>query len=253
MSSLLQTLWVQLDRYRTNLPTSKRDWLSLIGRLSATKVIPSGQTYLRRLLDHAHSVPDLLYRCIVHRVWSLLPGPLAECTVDKEQSSYSIQWKEMFAIVVACEAWGHLLARKRLVVHCDNQAVVHTWRSGLTKSPTLMALARALFFVAALHNFHIMLTHIPGADNTVADALSRFNLSLFVQLAPGADKKPTPIPARLTYLSHLDEAFCSNGLLPPLPVAHTMQGQQLTTPSVTSTTSLHYQPHNSPSSTLQHT
>ena len=74
--------------------------------------------------------------------------------------------------------------RKRVLFHCDNQAIVHLWKSGL---PQLM---RALFFVAAKHNFHVTITHIYGTDNSLADALSRFQI---LRLAPQADPDATPI------------------------------------------------------------
>jgi hypothetical protein len=110
-------------------------------------------------------------------------------------SHYDIQWKELYAVVAAAQAWGALWARKRLLVHCDNQAVVHVWRTGTTKHKALMSLVRTLFFIAASNNFTITLQHIQGADNGIADALSRSQLLRFRSLAPDADRDPTPIPA----------------------------------------------------------
>ena len=45
------------------------------------------------------------------------------------QLSRSIQWKELFAIVAATAAWGSKWKRKRILIHCDNQAIVHIWQS----------------------------------------------------------------------------------------------------------------------------
>ncbi len=64
----------------------------------------------------------------------------------------------------------------------------------MARAPRLMCLLRNLFYVAATHNFHINIAHIPGADNTVADALSRFQMGRFHTLVPGADLHPTPLP-----------------------------------------------------------
>lgn len=36
----------------------------------------------------------------------------------------SIGFQELYAIVMACEAWGHQWATKRILFHCDNIAVV---------------------------------------------------------------------------------------------------------------------------------
>ncbi len=103
---------------------------------------------------------------------------------QKWSPANSIQWKELYAILMACEVWGPSWHRKRVLFHCDNQAIVHLWKSGL---PQLM---RALFFVAAKHNFHVTITHIYGTDNSLADALSRFQI---LRLAPQADPDATPI------------------------------------------------------------
>ena len=45
--------------------------------------------------------------------------PWSPCTVSRP-----IEWKELYAIVVACETWGTQWSGKRILFHCDNQAVV---------------------------------------------------------------------------------------------------------------------------------
>ncbi len=62
----------------------------------------------------------------------------------------SIEWKELYAIVMACETWGKHWSGKRLLFHCDNEAVVHVWQAGRSRCPDLMDLVRALFYVAVL-------------------------------------------------------------------------------------------------------
>ncbi len=64
-------------------------------------------------------------------------------------STRSIEWKELYAVVMACETWGQHWSGKCLLFHCDNEAVVHIWESGRSRCPDLMDLVRALFFVAA--------------------------------------------------------------------------------------------------------
>ena len=36
----------------------------------------------------------------------------------------SIQWQELYPIALACLLWGHQWSGKKLLLHCDNQAVV---------------------------------------------------------------------------------------------------------------------------------
>jgi len=119
---------------------------------------------------------------------------------SKSQAKRHIQWKELFAVLVAATAWGSQWGGKRLLVHCDNHAVVDIWRTGTSKQAALMRLVRSLFFLAAQNNFTLLLQHIQGTNNCVADALSRFQLCRFRSLAPEADLEPTltPVPGILT-------------------------------------------------------
>jgi predicted alpha/beta hydrolase len=61
-----------------------------------------------------------------------------------------------------------------------------------------MKLVRSLFFIAAKRNFHVLIRHIPGSDNSIADSLSRMQMERFRELAPLAAPTATPIPANPT-------------------------------------------------------
>ena len=58
-----------------------------------------------------------------------------------------------------------------------------------------MALVGMLYFCAAKYNINVIITHIAGANNTIADALSHFEVTRFRQLAPQAAPLPDIIPA----------------------------------------------------------
>ena len=73
----------------------------------------------------------------------------------KEQEEESIGYKELYAVAMACSTWGNLWSRQRIVMHCDNQSVVECLKSNSSKSPGMMSLLRALFFVCATHSFTI--------------------------------------------------------------------------------------------------
>ena len=64
-----------------------------------------------------------------------------------------------------------------------------------------MALVRLLYFCATHHNIHIMITHIAGINNNIADAISRFQMERFRTLAPAANLQPDPIRALPTLTS----------------------------------------------------
>jgi len=58
------------------------------------------------------------------------------------------------------------------MVHCDNSAVVDMWKNGITKCLEVMVLVRMLYFCIAQHNIHVLVTHVAGTYNSIADALS---------------------------------------------------------------------------------
>ena len=119
-------------------------------------------------------------------------------------NNHSIEWKELFAIVVACQIWGSRWQRKRIIFHCDNQAIVRIWQSGLSRSGLLMQLVRQLFLLAASNNFTVIIRHVPGVQNCIADSLSRFQMDRFRSLAPDALPLPVTTPAIPTFTSELD-------------------------------------------------
>ena len=49
--------------------------------------------------------------------------------------------------------------------------------SGKSRDETLATCARNIWMLSAMYNFDIILYHIPGKDNTIADLLSRWTNS----------------------------------------------------------------------------
>ena len=68
-----------------------------------------------------------------------------------------------------------------------------------------MKLVRELFLCFARLNFTITAKHVPGKDKCTADALSRYNMQVFRQLAFHAHLTPVVVPqsllARLNFLN----------------------------------------------------
>ena len=54
--------------------------------------------------------------------------------------------------------------------------------------------------VLELYNFLVRARHVPGVNNGIADALSRFQVKRFRDLAPTADRTPCFIPPSLMTL-----------------------------------------------------
>ena len=106
----------------------------------------------------------------------------------------SITYRELYAIVIACATWSADLVSRRLLVHCDNLAVVEIVNTGSCKCREIMCLVCGLFSICVKYNFDIKLQHIPGVNNIAADSLSRLDLGHFFRENPGMyDHQPTKI------------------------------------------------------------
>jgi hypothetical protein len=98
-------------------------------------------------------------------VWEYAEGDSAPA-----QSS---NWRELDTVVRPLEMWGAELAGQRVLVRTDNttaRAVVN--RRG-TNSANLLPLSERLAAVCRRHDLDVAAVHIPGEQNTLADALSR--------------------------------------------------------------------------------
>ena len=101
------------------------------------------------------------------------------------------------------KSWSqsYWLARqgKRVLVWCDNLAVVQIIRGLASRDPLLMHLLRLLYFFMAAHSIQLTANHIPGVHNTIADSLSRNFMQVFRQL-PAAHPTATEVPDELQHL-----------------------------------------------------
>ncbi|XP_043215429.1 uncharacterized protein LOC122378437 [Amphibalanus amphitrite] len=240
----LRALIALLRETRSTRTIRQRQLLSLIGKLvHATKCIPAGRSFFRRLLDTAHTVRrphhwvtitqgtkrDINWWLsvlpewngtapLIHPTWT----PPADLHLYTDASTLgfggccdgawfsqawpaatkawanSISWLEMIPILAACLLWGHRWTGLSVLMHCDNTGVVCAWEKGWSRDRRLMSLVRQTLFTAAQHSFALRVSHIPGIDNSAADALSRLQISRFRAINPTAAASATPLPPALT-------------------------------------------------------
>ena len=93
--------------------------------------------------------------------------------------------------------WGHLLQGKRIVLRCDNEAVVAIINKQSSKCPQIMRLLRFLVLQCLKNSVVFLARHVAGRNNDVADALSRFQMQKFWKIAPGAKPEGLPVPVFL--------------------------------------------------------
>ena len=98
----------------------------------------------------------------------------------------SINWRELYAIVKAVATWGHLLRDKKILLHCDNEAVTYIINSGTSRNTEIMKLVRILFYICAHYNIECICRHIAGVNNISAEYLSRLNVVDFFRVNPNA-------------------------------------------------------------------
>ncbi len=108
-----------------------------------------------------------------------------------------ITQKEVLPIVLSCAQWGRQWRRCQVVVHCDNTAAVSVVNSGYSRDPQIMHLLRSLFFIKAHLEIELWAVHIPGVENTIADAISRDNRSVLFSQAPEAEPWPKPVATQI--------------------------------------------------------
>ena len=117
-----------------------------------------------------------------------------------EMAEESITAKELLPIVLACAVWGRRWVGQVVRVSCDNTGTVAEVNLGYSRSPQIMHLLRCLFFIRAHFQLEVWASHIPGVQNTIADAISRNNRSVFFSQAPTARGSRTPISRALKSL-----------------------------------------------------
>ena len=117
-----------------------------------------------------------------------------------EWAPTSIMAKEMVPILLSCAVWSRMLSKRNIEFKCDNRSAVEAIRKGSSKDIMAMHLLRCLWFLTAIFDIQITVSHIPGVLNTSADLLSRNQLKQFRTLHPQASTMPTSIPSALTML-----------------------------------------------------
>ena len=114
-------------------------------------------------------------------------------------NQFSIAFLELVPIYLACHVWRLHFVDQKIMFHSDNQSICHAWENSSAAKPEIAHLMRQMMMVAAVNNFTLTIKHVRGVDNGIADALSRFEMERFVELAPFASRNPLPVPC----LDHL--------------------------------------------------
>ena len=148
----------------------------------------------------ASACKDLGFGCYFRGEWTFgrwEMGFIEECEP-------SIEYLELFALLVGIFVWRDRLRNARFVIFCDNEAVVHMVNSGVSKCPHCMYLLRLLTLNNLLFNRRVFVRHVTSKANYLADSLSRLKFDVFFRLVPSYVKRePETLPAELWPLSKI--------------------------------------------------
>jgi hypothetical protein len=116
------------------------------------------------------------------------------CPIDFEAPSDVIFFFEALCVCSAFhDVVGLSIETKTLVIYTDNTNTVDIFNS-LCASEAYNPILKSAIDVALKHGINFRVLHVPGSDNTIADALSRNNLDLAQSLVPGIQLEPFQPP-----------------------------------------------------------
>ena len=209
----LKEIWEKCCQWQKKCYCNKKQLQSLLGSLLyVSKCVRSSRFFLNRLLDVLRSMEDkdqkkitmeakrdinwfvkfisiyngvtfFYQKPIAHSIEldASLQGMGAWCgsevyilTIPLGYMNLQIVHLEMLNILAALRVWHEPWRNSKIVIACDNLAVVQVLNSGKTKDLTLAAIARNIQFQIAIMNVELKVRHIPGKVNVIADLLSRW-------------------------------------------------------------------------------
>ena len=123
------------------------------------------------------------------------------------QEKPSIEFLELFALSAGILTWREQLSNCRIIVHCDNQAVVAMINNISSSCPNCMHLIRKLVLDGLKCNRRVFATYISSKNNGPSDALSRIQLNRFRKIAPKMRLYPDKICEEIWPISKVWNAY----------------------------------------------
>ena len=109
----------------------------------------------------------------------------------------SIEYLELLAVTTAVLTWGDQIKDQRIILFCDNMAVVAMINNTSSTCKNCMYLLRLLSLNNLINNRRIFVKYIRTSDNFLSDALSRLQYQRFWRLAPAGMSRYPSIPSPL--------------------------------------------------------
>ena len=188
LAALLRSAHGKRPHHRLHLPLPARAdvqwWLDHIDLCNGKQaILPHAPVLWRSFQTDASLTGAAGHPCV--GVWlhggyvSLSAGDLAGMFDDVPGPPADINVWEMYAVVVACRLYADYMSGQHWRVRTDNSACESWLMRGVRHSPQVAAWLSELMGSCLRHGFRLTAKHIPGAQNLVADALSRRNWDAF--------------------------------------------------------------------------
>ena len=94
--------------------------------------------------------------------------------IERGFRNWTIVHLEMVNILIAIRLFTSLWASKKILIRCDNEAVVTVHKSGKTRDLHLATCACNVWYASVMSDIEIPYAHIRGSEKGVADILSRW-------------------------------------------------------------------------------
>ena len=91
----------------------------------------------------------------------------------------SIEYLELYAVMVGVLLWIHKFSNKNIIIFCDNESVKFMINASSSTCKNCMVLMRIIVLQCLIHNAKLQCEHVSSKDNFIADSLSRMEFEEF--------------------------------------------------------------------------
>lgn len=120
-----------------------------------------------------------------------------------EHFSPSIEYLELYALYTGILTWQSELSNCRILVHCDNMAVVHMVNNLSSSCRNCMFLLQILVLNRLQFNRRIAAVYVSTKDNFLSDSLSRLQFKHFRKLGSQMNDFPEKLNESIWPVSKL--------------------------------------------------
>lgn len=110
---------------------------------------------------------------------------------------FNIAFLEAYPILLLIDVFSNYLAHSRVLIRCDNMAVVEILNKMSSKDADIMCLIRHIALLTLMHDITLIAVHIPGKMNVLPDLLSRSQVTPTLLTHYGMSATRTAIPPKL--------------------------------------------------------